>query len=163
MGHQEVRLPTSPGSGKVQPHSIRQIRETGLGEKMGEKKWMVGTDESTGEGVKLVWKEEPKKNENMDRDFQGKNTKQKKNMENVFLAGLRWCAQISGVSFFSLYNIIVSTYAILFQVLHPAPSPPLKPYGAVCTLPTLHSRAPCVWREIRGDVPEGVKCGRSHH
>ena len=33
VGHQEVRLPTSLGSGKVQLHSIRQIREMGLGEK----------------------------------------------------------------------------------------------------------------------------------
>lgn len=51
MGHQEVKLPTSLGSGKVQPHSIRQIRETGLGEK---KNRTVGTDESMGERVKLV-------------------------------------------------------------------------------------------------------------
>lgn len=57
VGHQEVRLPTSLGSGKVQPHSIRQIRETGLGEK---KNWMVGTDECMGERVKLVGRRSPK-------------------------------------------------------------------------------------------------------
>lgn len=57
MGHQEVRLPTSLGSGKVQPHSIRQIRETGLGEK---KNRMVGTDENMGERVKLVGRRSPK-------------------------------------------------------------------------------------------------------
>lgn len=57
VGHQEVRLPTSVGSGKVQPHSIRQIRETEAG---GEKNQRVGTDESMGERVTLVWKEEPK-------------------------------------------------------------------------------------------------------
>lgn len=58
MGHQEVRLPTSLGSGKVQPHSIRQIRETAAG---GEKNGGVGTDESMGERVKLVEKRSPNK------------------------------------------------------------------------------------------------------
>lgn len=57
MGHSEVRLPTSLGSGKVQLHSIRQIREVGLGEK---KNLRVGTDESTGERVKLVGRRSPK-------------------------------------------------------------------------------------------------------
>lgn len=57
MGHQEVRLPTFLGSGKVQPHSIRQIRETGLGEKKNRR---VGTDESMGERVKLVGRRGPK-------------------------------------------------------------------------------------------------------
>lgn len=52
-----MRLPTSLGSGKVQLHSIRQIREVGLGEK---KNLRVGTDESTGERVKLVGRRSPK-------------------------------------------------------------------------------------------------------
>lgn len=56
MGHQEVRLPTSLGSGKVQAHSIRQIRETAAG---GEKNRRVGTDESMGERVKLVGRRSP--------------------------------------------------------------------------------------------------------
>ena len=62
MGHQEVRLPTSLGSGKVQPHSIRQIRETELGEERKKKKKKiagVGTDESMGERVKLVGRRSP--------------------------------------------------------------------------------------------------------
>lgn len=50
VGHQEVRLPTSLGSGKVQLHNIRQIREMGLG----GKNQRVGSDERTGERVKLV-------------------------------------------------------------------------------------------------------------
>lgn len=58
MGHQEVRLPTSLGSGKVQPHSIRQIRETAAG---GEKNQRVRTDESMGERVKLVGRRSSKK------------------------------------------------------------------------------------------------------
>lgn len=59
VGHQEVRLPTSLGSGKVQLHSIRQIREMGLGEKK-KKNQRVGTDESMGERVKLVGRRSPK-------------------------------------------------------------------------------------------------------
>lgn len=57
MGHQEVRLPTSLGSGKVQPHSIRQIRERAVGRKKNQR---VGTDESMGGKGQISWKEESK-------------------------------------------------------------------------------------------------------
>lgn len=70
MGHQEVRLPTSLGSGKVQPHSIRQIRETGLGERE-KKNRRVGTDESIGGKGQISWEGGARiKSENM--DFQEK-------------------------------------------------------------------------------------------
>lgn len=36
VGHLEVRLPASLGSGKVQPHSIRQISETETGREKSE-------------------------------------------------------------------------------------------------------------------------------
>lgn len=58
VGHPEVRLLTSLGSGKVQPHSIRQMRETVDG---GEKIGSVGTDESMRERVKLVGGRGPNK------------------------------------------------------------------------------------------------------
>lgn len=56
MGHQKVRLPTCLGSGKVQPHSIRQIRETAAG---GEEN-REGSGLMRGKG-QISWKEEPSK------------------------------------------------------------------------------------------------------
>jgi len=49
------------GSGKVQPHSIRQIRETGAGGEEKKKNLRVGTDESMGERVTLVGRRSPNK------------------------------------------------------------------------------------------------------
>lgn len=48
LGHSEVRLPASSGSGKVQPHGIRQISETETGrEKEREREKWVVNDENT--------------------------------------------------------------------------------------------------------------------
>lgn len=68
----------------------------------------------------------------MMRNFQGQK------VGNVFLAGLRLCKQMSGASFPCLYNMIISTYAILFQVPHPPHTNPLNPMGRCAPFPPFH-------------------------
>lgn len=113
VGHQEVRLPSSLGSGKVQPHSIRQIREMGLGEKK-----LEGRDwwEHGGKG-QISWKEEPKKNENIDWNFQEKEGERQSLVQHS-LCPWTPCNDMND-SLRSLYNLIISSNAFLLKV--PAP------------------------------------------
>lgn len=103
-----MRLPTSLGSGKVQLHSIRQIRKVGLGEK--KKSLRVGTDERTGERVKLVGRRSPKDREDHRGELPGKGERQRSlGTRLIDMKGSLW----------SLYGLIISANAFVFKAPQP--------------------------------------------
>lgn len=112
VGHQEVKLPSSLGSGKVQPHSIRQIRETGLGEKKKKKNRRAGTDESMGGKGQFSWKEEPKRV----RTWTGTSRKRGREKQSGAAFIMSMNSNDMNDPLLSLYNLIISSNAFLLKV-----------------------------------------------